>query len=136
MLQVVECKDIPALICNSCAFELWNADKLRQRCIISDEHFRSIIPKQIYSENQWNSQGLQEPNCKSQHVEFVVKNEYLQPDSHVKSELIEDGAENDDFDTIDQMNEHLNSPKIEEELPFQQNQATPDLKVRKYKRKT
>lgn len=46
--KIIECKNNPALICNQCVDDLVFADGLRKRCLESDRHFRSTVPKKFF----------------------------------------------------------------------------------------
>ena len=117
---MIETKDIPALICNTCVFDLWNACKLRHRCITADDYFRSKISNIERRRKSGSSQEDQEG--------ILINPECLQINLHVKSEAFE--LEDNISEVGEKSDAFLSENKIKAA-----DSSTSGLQKKKYKRK-
>lgn len=83
---------MPALICGTCVYDLWNAEKLRKRCLTADQYFRSVIPKKFYNQSPTKRENHNDSDSDSNLDENV-----LQPE--IPEVKIEEFSDNDELGT-------------------------------------
>lgn len=102
LLQVVDCPDLPALICNNCVKDLSIAAKFRNSCRSTDSKIKSkLLPFEIA---KWVTelQILRNLEVKQDETAVVVKVEPIetqndtQPDQFLEFLMDYSSAENDD----------------------------------------
>lgn len=132
-VKVLETNDVPAVICGSCVYELWNADKLRKRCIDANEYFRTKIQKTFLKTKSFNSPTkLDNAIVKDDSVEVKMEED---PDWYEIECLDEAIIEEPNAESSNQINFSLENFDYPENAKYQpsnnivvEKQNRPDLK--------